>query len=196
MKMTTLTSATPLHKVFCLIGPSGTGKSVLASKIPLPEVVSYRTRAIRTGEVDGVNGHFITKEEFLAKKDQNLWIAETEYSGEYYGITQGELVELEDSPMVYVIDWEGVEVFEKDISKIEGYSKDQIVRVFIHTPREDLETRMQRQGRDRAEIRARLDRADRDYANRGKCDYVIHNTNGELDTAAYQLMKIILEESF
>ncbi|MBU5262184.1 guanylate kinase [Bacillus atrophaeus] len=189
------TSTTHLNKVYCLIGPSGAGKSSLARDLGLPEVISYRTRQeLRPGEIDGVDGHFISKEEFLKMKEQNLWITDTEYAGEYYGITQGELLELENSPMIYVIDLPGLELFKDGIEKIEGYSRDQIVSIFIHTPRKDLEARMIRQGRNKEEIRARLDRADRDYAASGKCDYVVSNENGEMKNALCEILKIIVND--
>lgn len=196
--MKALTSTTHLNKVFCLIGPSGTGKDTVAREIPLPQVVSYRTRAIRKkdGEIDGVHGHFITKERFLEMAEQGLWIAETDYSGNFYGITQGELFDLETSPMLYVIDWEGVEKFREGITHIKGYSPEQIITIFINTPRQDLESRLKRRGTDKETIKARLDRADRDYASSGKCDYVVHNKDGELETTVNEIMKIILKESF
>lgn len=194
--MKTSTSTIHLNKIFCLIGPSGSGKDTLASMIPLPQVVSYRTRSMREGEINGVHGHFISKKQFIEIQEQGLWIAETIYDGNYYGITQGELLALEESPMLYVIDWEGVDKFRKGISKIKGYSADQIVTIFLHTPRQDLELRMIKRGTDKEVIRARLDRADRDYASSSKCDYVVHNFNGEKTAAAYEIMKIILKESF
>lgn len=187
---------TNLNKVFCFVGPSGTGKDTIARMIPLPQVVSYRTRDIRKGEIDGVHGHFISKERFEEMARENIWIAETDYAGNFYGITQGELFELEHSPMLYVIDWEGIEKFREGISQIEGYSPEQIVTIFIHTPRQDLETRMRHRGTDKEVIKARLDRADRDYASSFKCDYVVENRNGELENTAYEIMKIILKESF
>ncbi|PLC14028.1 hypothetical protein BV582_20870 [Bacillus paralicheniformis] len=196
-KATSTNSTTHLNKVYCLIGPSGAGKSSIAREIGLPEVISYRTRQkLRPGEVNGVDGHFISREEFLEMKKQNLWITETEYAGDYYGITQGELLELENSPMVYVIDWPGLELFREGIEKIEGYSRDQIVSIFIHTPRKDLESRMIRQGRNKEEIRARLDRADRDYAASSKCDYVVANENGDIKNAVCEILKIILADIY
>lgn len=194
----TLTSTTPLHKkVFCIVGPSGAGKSVLTKAIPIPKVVSYRTRPIREEEIDGEDGHFISVQRFHEMSEQGLWIAETEYTpGVFYGITQGEILELEEKPMLYVIDWPGVERLKDAFDKIPGYHSSEIVTIFVHTPREDLEARMIRRGTSRDVIRARLDRADRDYAASSRCNYIVKNENGLFDAAAAEIMKIILKESF
>lgn len=196
MRMKNLTSVNSCNKIFCLIGPSGTGKSTIAKLIDLPKVVSYRTREIREGEIDGVDGYFISKEQFLKMDQQGLWIAKTDYAGNYYGITQGEILELEDSPMLYVIDWEGVLLLREQLEKMDGYSKDQLVTIFIHTPRYDLEARLKHAKRDPQEIKARLDRSDLDYASSHKCDYVVENHNGEIYKTIADIMNIILKESF
>lgn len=191
------TSTTLSNKVFCIVGPSGTGKDAIAFNIPLPRVVSYRTRELRAGEEDGIHGHFISKKEFLHMKEEDLWIAETDYAGNYYGITQGELIPLEDKPMLYVIDWPGVMTLRHAFVMMDGYSPKDIVSIFIHTPREDLEARMiHRKGMSKDEIKIRLDRADRDYAASSRCDYVVENTNGNLEHTIAEVMKIILKESF
>ena len=57
-------------KLFIISGASGVGKgTVLKEFINDPELklaysVSMTTRAMRPGEVDGVNYHFVTREEF------------------------------------------------------------------------------------------------------------------------------------
>lgn len=191
-----LTSENSLNKVFCLVGPSGSGKTSLAKAIPLPEVISYKTRDIREGEQEGVHGYFISEQEFLEMDKQDLWIAKTFYCGNYYGVTQGELLPLEDSPMIYVIDWDGVLIFKEGIEKIQGYSKDQIVTIFIHAPREDLAVRLAQRNESKDTIKARLDRADRDYAISHRCDYVVTNANGEFHKALSEILKIIIKESF
>ena len=53
-------------------------------------IVTYTTRPPRKGEINGVSYHFITKEEFLKKKEQNFFAETTSYnvaSGDiwYYG---------------------------------------------------------------------------------------------------------------
>lgn len=59
-------------------------------KMGMDPVVTYTTRPPRKGEIDGVSYHFITKEEFLKKKEQNFFAETTSYnvaSGDiwYYG---------------------------------------------------------------------------------------------------------------
>lgn len=71
-------------------GPSGVGKGTIMR--PFMErnqnvkySVSATTRAPREGEIDGVNYHFVTKEQFenLIENDEMLEYAR--YSGNYYG---------------------------------------------------------------------------------------------------------------
>ena len=58
-----------MGKVFCIIGKSSTGKDTLYQRIlgrhdlALRQIVSYTTRPIRAGEVDGIEYHFCTHEE-------------------------------------------------------------------------------------------------------------------------------------
>ena len=43
-------------------------------------IVTYTTRPPRKGEINGVSYHFITKEEFLKKKEQNFFAETTSYN--------------------------------------------------------------------------------------------------------------------
>lgn len=53
-----------MGKIFCIIGKSSTGKDTLYQRIlgrhdlALRQIVSYTTRPIRAGEVDGIEYHF------------------------------------------------------------------------------------------------------------------------------------------
>ncbi|EOO44474.1 guanylate kinase [Bacillus cereus] len=194
--MTNSSLLTRSNKIFCLIGPSGTGKTAIADSINLPKVISYRTRQPREGEVDGVDGHFINKDTFLRMDQENLWIAKTLYSDNYYGVTQGELLPLEEKPMIYVIDWDGILKLKESLDRIQGYDSSQIVTIFIDTSRDDLEYRMMKQGRDKTEIKARLDRIDRDKNVSKHCNHIIQNQQGDLSATITKVLKIIIEESF
>lgn len=61
-----------MYKLIVLFGPAGAGKDYILKKaleeIPqLHKPVLYTSRPMREGEVDGVNYHFITTEEFSEK---------------------------------------------------------------------------------------------------------------------------------
>ena len=60
-------------------GPSGSGKSSLMKKLlrEIPDAyfsISSTTRGIRDGEQDGVNYHFISKEEFQKDIDAGFFL--------------------------------------------------------------------------------------------------------------------------
>lgn len=182
------------NHILCLIGPSGTGKSTVANALPFPQVVSYRTRPPRAGEVDGVDGHFVTKEEFHQMYTQ--MIAKTIYSGNYYGITQGELLDLEESPMVYVVDDKGYFGLKENLKKLEGYKNVKVIGIFIDSDEEELAARMRQQGRSEEEIDVRLNRLALDYASRDVMDYVIVNREGMLADTLNQVYQILIKETW
>lgn len=51
------------HYIICLVGSSGSGKTTISRFLEdnnIPSVVSYTTRPMRTGEVDGREHHFVS----------------------------------------------------------------------------------------------------------------------------------------
>ena len=76
-----------------LIGATCSGKDSIKKELinlGYESVVTYTTRPMRPGEIDGVTYHFISKEEFLQKKSEGFFAETTFYnvaSGEtwYYG---------------------------------------------------------------------------------------------------------------
>ena len=59
-------------KVFIVVGPSGVGKDSLMQRLfekypnSFQKAVTHTSRGRREGEVDGVNYHYVTREEFAA----------------------------------------------------------------------------------------------------------------------------------
>ncbi len=54
--------------------------------------VSHTTRQPRVNEVDGVNYHFTSKDEFKKMLDENQFIEYNQYSDNFYGTSKGELM--------------------------------------------------------------------------------------------------------
>ena len=81
-------------KLFLVSAPSGAGKSSLIdaalakankSKLPLELSISYTTRSPRKGESNANEYFFISKEDFLDKKNSDFFLEFAEVHGNLYG---------------------------------------------------------------------------------------------------------------
>ena len=85
-----------MARVFVITGPSGVGKGTLIRGLMerLPELelsVSATTRSPRPGEGDGVDYHFLTREEFDQRVQAGDFVEHADYAGRSYGTLRSEL---------------------------------------------------------------------------------------------------------
>jgi guanylate kinase len=85
-------------KPFLLVlsSPSGGGKTsitkqLLQARDDLGYSVSATTRPMRPGERDGVDYHFLTRDEFLRRQDAGEFLEWATYAGELYGTLKSEI---------------------------------------------------------------------------------------------------------
>ncbi len=88
-------------KPFLLVlsSPSGGGKTSIAKNLlqardDLGYSVSATTRPMREGEKDGVDYHFISREEFLRRREAGEFLESAEYAGQLYGTLRSEIERL------------------------------------------------------------------------------------------------------
>jgi guanylate kinase len=87
----------PAGKLVIISGPSGAGKSTVVRQVleecplPLTLSVSATTRAPRSGESDGVDYYFLTREEFFRRRDNKEFLECKEVfgRGDWYGTLRG-----------------------------------------------------------------------------------------------------------
>lgn len=95
--------------------------------------ISYTSRPIRKGEVDGVDYYFVTQEEFERKIENGdfLEYAEVHY-GKYYGTPRKETEELLASgkDVILEIDVQGAEQVKKRIKERGAENNEQIISRF------------------------------------------------------------------
>ncbi len=93
--------------ILAIVGPSGSGKTSLAEylkkMLDIPVIVSYTTRPIREGEVDGVDHHFVSECD-MPPKEQML--AYTKFGGFHYWSQTSQVPE--NGVCSYVIDEKGL----------------------------------------------------------------------------------------
>ena len=180
-------------QLFIVSAPSGTGKTTLVER--LVQVVpnlkmsrSYTSRAARTGEEDGVDYNFISREEFENMVRGNEFLEWADVFGNYYGTcladTERDLAAGQD--VVLVIDVQGARQVRKRGIETIG--------IFVLPPSAAiLEQRLRGRSKDSEEqIRRRLDVARREVDEFEHYDYVV--INDEVDAAVDRLRTIILAE--
>lgn len=76
-------------------GPSGSGKTTLCRRLADEGEASYSvsctTRPARLGERDGRDYHFLSREEFLARRDAGEFLESAEVHGNLYGTLKSEV---------------------------------------------------------------------------------------------------------
>ena len=167
--------------LFVLSSPSGAGKSTIARKLLAaePELamsVSATTRAIRPGEVDGRDYHFVDIEHFREMVADNAFLEWAHVFDERYGTPRAPVDAMLASgkDVLFDIDWQGAQ----QLHQIAGGD---VVRVFILPPSmEELHRRLTNRRTDSAEIiDRRMARAASEISHWDGYDYVLVNDDVE-----------------
>ena len=176
--------------VFVITGPSGVGKGTLIRAVRdlVPELelsTSATTRARRAGEVDGVDYHFIDRDEFDRRVAEGLFLEHATYSGNQYGTLRTEVEErnARGTPVVLEIELRGARQVRATMPEA--------VQIFIAPPDPaDLRRRLEGRGTDDAEtIESRLAVAEEELAARGEFPHTV--VNDDIDRAAAELAALI-----
>lgn len=159
-----------------LCGKTCAGKDTIQKeliKIGMNSIVSYTTRPPREHETEGIEYHFITKEEFLEKEKQGFFAETVSYNvatGEtwYYGSA----IEDMSDDKVIIVNPHGME----QLRKIKSLNP---ISFYITASEETIWNRLRQRGDDAAEARRRLNADDIDFANISKdIDFSFSNDLG------------------
>ncbi len=182
-------------KLIIISAPSGCGKSTIIGDImdrgelDLEFSVSATNRKPRPGEVDGVNYHFLSDQQFKDLIAEKAFVEyEQVYPGRYYGTLRSEIQNRVEQGHNVILDIDvhgGVNVREQ--------FGDDAVSIFIAPPSiDELRRRLQNRGSDSPEaIEERVGRAEYEMSFRDKFDHVV--TNDELPRAISAIERIITD---
>jgi guanylate kinase len=175
-------------------GPSGVGKDVTLKRMrelgaPFHFLVTSTTRPRRPAEVEGMDYHFVSTEEFEQRLACDEFLEHAIVYGYRYGNSRREieaaLARGED--VILRIDTQGAETIRH---KVEG-----AVFIFIAATLEELEARLrQRRTENEEALRLRLTMARAEMQEVHKFDYVVVNRDGQLDGTVEDIAAIIRAE--
>jgi guanylate kinase len=180
-------------RVFVITGPSGVGKGTLIRGLmerhrELQLSVSATTRAPRPGERDGVDYHFLDREEFERRVDAGEFVEHADYAGRSYGTLRSELEGRvrAGAPVVLEIEVQGARQVRSSVPDA--------VQVFIAPPSlQALRTRLIGRGTDDPEeVERRLRVAAEELTAQPEFAHVV--VNDRLQDALEQLTAVVADE--
>jgi guanylate kinase len=176
--------------LFLVVAPSGAGKSTLVNALLARDAaialsVSFTTRPPRPGDENGREYHFVTVDDFKARRARGEFLESAEVHGNFYATSRVWIEERVQAggDVLLEIDWQGA----RQVKSVFPHA----VGVFILPPSiEALAQRLHKRGQDsEAVINRRLLAAGSEIAHAPEADYVL--INEDFDLALSQLTAIV-----
>ena len=176
-----------------LSSPSGVGKTTLTKKIhqkyPNFKIsVSHTTRKPRSNEVNGIDYHFISKENFKELISKKKFYEYAKIFENYYGTLKEDVDKMIlSNDIIFDIDWQGT----KQLSKFKNLN---LLKIFLITGnKNELRNRLiKRDQNTKEEVEKRFNSFEEDIKHWNDYDYIIINEN--LDICFKQIENIILSK--
>lgn len=174
-------------------GPSGAGKGTICKELihrhqNVYISVSATTRLPRNGEIDGINYHFLTKDEFVNRIENNDFLEYAEVYGNYYGTPKSEVEAMlaQGKDVILEIDIQGALKVKENF--------DEGVFIFILPPSmEELKQRIIKRGSETEEsLMRRFKSAYQEINYVSKYNYAV--VNDMVDVAVSKIEGIITAE--
>jgi len=182
-------------------GPSGVGKDTIIDELRRREaaegrqddrhyVVTVTTRAPRYGEVDGVDYHFVDRDEFIRMWRDRGFLEANEVHGNYYGSPRQQVRDalLAGKDVILKIDVQGAQKVKEQVSEA--------LLIFVIPPSlETLFARLRARATENAdELEIRQRDAAIELARQDDYDHVVVNETGQVERTADHIDAIIAEE--
>ena len=179
-------------------GPSGVGKDTIIDVLRQRDVgkervadrhyvVTMTTRAPRDGEVDGLDYHFVSRQEFLRVRAARGFLEANEVHGNWYGSPRDQVRDAlrAGKDVILKIDVQGAQKVKEQVSEA--------LLIFIIPPsHETLISRLRARATESAdELELRQRDAAIELARQGDYDHVVVNETGKVEQTADRIESII-----
>jgi len=177
-----------MSQLIILTGKTASGKDTVIAKLlsRLPEfkkILTTTSRAPRSGEQDGVDYHFISRDEFEQKIQNGEFLEYVEYGGNLYG-TEKSLFHNHNG-LIWKID-------PSRAGKVRELIADSSVVIYLTASDEVVLQRLRERGLSQEEIDKRMADDKRMWEeNKANYDFVVENTPNELAKTVDKIIGIV-----
>ena len=181
--------------VIVISGPSGVGKDAILNRMkerryPFEFITTVTTRRKRANEIDQVDYHFISVEEYQNLLQNDGLLESANVYGNWYGVPKASVKEAvaRGKDIIIKVDVQGAANIKKTLPEA--------VFIFIMPPSiEELSTRLNRRSTETpADLSVRLKTAETEIKQINDFDYVVQNHRNEIDAAIEDIMSIVKSE--
>lgn len=178
-----------------LIGKSSSGKDMvsreLVNKYNYRKIIRYTTRPLRKGEKNGDTYHYISKEDFLLKVNNNFFIEWKGYDtvdGIWYYGTAWEDIEDISSRTVIILPPDRYEEVVKNTSN-------KFISIYIYANNETLKKRLNKRGDNKDEAKRRIEHDNEDFRGVEQIvDRIVYNNDGtNIDDVVKKILEFVGE---
>jgi len=180
-------------RIFVVSGPSGSGKSTLIREVrqKVPSVgysISHTSRPPRGQEKNGVEYHFVSKENFRKMIEKGEFVEWAEVYQDLYGTSVASLRSQITMGLDVIMD-----IDVQGAKNIKDHFKDAILIYVLPPSMAILEKRLRDRGTDdKKAIGTRLKKAGKEMKNCVSYDYLV--LNDQIDQAVEELKSILVAE--
>lgn len=175
-------------------GPSGVGKDATLKRMqargaPFHFLVTTTTRPRRPTEIEGVDYHFVTSQEFQARLLRGDFLEYANVYGNWYGNARSDIERAlaQGVDVVMRIDVQGAATIR---ARVEG-----AIFIFLTASMQELELRLRARKTETEEtLQRRLNTAAQEMQERVYFDYCLNNQDSHLDQTVDDIIAIIRAE--
>ena len=172
-----------------MIGASASGKTeiakILINKYGFSKLVTYTTREMREGEVNGVDYHFISIDEFEKKKKRREFLETAQYHNTYYGSPKKGA----DEKKVIIVEPKGANsIFRKNIPKT--------IFIYLETDQLIRRVRMLNRGDRLEDVETRF-KEDKKHFRKSRfkhLDHIVNTSSHTLEELADNIYNLYTED--
>lgn len=170
--------------------PSGAGKTTItknlvSKKLNIELSISLTTRKPRPTEVDGIDYHFVSKDFFKKKINQNSFLEHAKVFENFYGTIKKDIIDKlkKGTNILLDIDWQGARQVRKKMPN-------DVLSIFILPPSlKELKKRLEKRENNVFFVNKRMSKAKKEIAHWSEYDHAI--INEDLKKCVNEIKKII-----